>query len=74
MDNGYKVRAFCQANGCTNSQHKEIMQTIDYPTSFSFALWMNGDNEPPGCMKCPDCGRRMYYYPVTYHSEPDYFA
>ncbi|AEI41531.1 hypothetical protein PM3016_3213 [Paenibacillus mucilaginosus 3016] len=74
MKGRYQVRAYCQAYGCRSREHKEVIRTIDHASSFSFALWMNGAQEHEERMTCPGCGSRMYYYPVSCISEPDYHA
>ncbi|MBP1155513.1 rubredoxin [Paenibacillus sp. PvR052] len=68
--NSYKVRSCCSTSGCDYVYHRDIIQTINHESSFSFSMFMNGLNELDVKMKCPQCGQRMFFYPVSSIAEP----
>ncbi|MCP1308358.1 hypothetical protein [Paenibacillus tyrfis] len=70
MSSAYKVRAYCSASSCNYAPQRDIIRTVNHESSFSRALFMNGLNELDMKIKCPQCGHRMFYYPVTWMAEP----
>ncbi|MFC6229325.1 hypothetical protein ACFQI7_16015 [Paenibacillus allorhizosphaerae] len=72
MNSCYKVRACCSSAGCAYVDHTDIIQTINHESSFSFSMFMNSLNDQQNVSKCPECGQRMYYYPVTFIAEPTF--
>lgn len=73
MNSCYKVRACRSSRECDYVYHKDVIQTINHESSFSFALMLNDMERQGSRMKCPTCGERMYYYPVTTIAEPVHY-
>lgn len=69
MNSCYKVRACCSAPDCDYAVHKDVLQTINHESSFSFSMMLNELNGSGLTMKCPRCGELLYFYPVTWMSE-----
>ncbi|PUA41143.1 hypothetical protein C8Z91_00800 [Paenibacillus elgii] len=70
MSSAYKVCASCSASSCNYAPQQDAFRTASYESSFSLALFVNGLNELDMKIKCPQCGHRMFYYPVTWMAEP----
>ncbi|UUZ94658.1 hypothetical protein LJK87_09095 [Paenibacillus sp. P25] len=41
MNSCYKVRACCSAPDCDYAVHKDVLQTINHESSFSFSMMLN---------------------------------
>ncbi len=67
MRSCYKVKACCSTPTCDYVVHEDIVQTINHESSFSFAMFLNGLDHKKSC---PHCGHELFFYPVTYISEP----
>ncbi|MCZ8515898.1 hypothetical protein O9H85_26570 [Paenibacillus filicis] len=73
MNSCYKVRACCSTYGCDYVAHKDVIRTINHESSFSFCMYANSLTDQEFAMKCPECGKRMFLYPVTQLAEVLYY-
>ncbi|MGX4585120.1 hypothetical protein [Paenibacillus chitinolyticus] len=67
MANAYKVRATCGSSSCVYVHPREIIQAVNYESSYAMALMLN---DIPSYMSCPSCGNDLHFYPFAFIEEP----
>ncbi|MCD1257495.1 hypothetical protein B5M42_001410 [Paenibacillus athensensis] len=59
MSSRFKVRAYCSARGCDYIHKEDVVQAIDYASSYSVAQMLNAAGRVAAC---PACGAAMQFY------------
>ncbi|UJF35932.1 hypothetical protein [Paenibacillus hexagrammi] len=67
MSSRFKVRAYCSSRSCEYIHKEDIVQALNYETSYGIAEMLNEADSKPSC---PACGEEISYYAHTVIDEP----